>query len=174
MAEQYAAAGVKFVFVYTREAHPGERYPHLSSMAQKVRHATDMARTLGLRRPMLVDDLEGAVHHAYGRLPNMSYVVGGGGRILYRASWTDPDNIRLVLDRVVESRRSRRQGTERRPYYVEWEADVVADRVEFCQLLLRDVGPKAVREFIDAMEHTMGAGVARPMRQWWETVEPGA
>ena len=66
------------------------------------------------------------------------------------------------------------EGGTRRPYYVEWEADVLADRLEFCQLLLRDVGPRAVREFIDAMENTMGEGVARPMRAWWATTAEGS
>jgi len=172
MAEAYAADGVKFVFVYTREAHPGEKYPHLTSMTQKLRHAADMAERLELRRPMLVDDLDGTLHHAYGRLPNMSYIIGGGGKVVYRASWTDPANIGHVLDQLVATRRGQREGVEHRAYYAEWQPMIPADRVEFCRLLLRDVGPRAVREFIDAMEHSVGEGVARSMRDWWSEVDP--
>lgn len=166
MAERFAGAGVKFVFVYTREAHPGEKYPHLTSMEQKIRHARDMVDAIGIRRPMLVDDLEGSVHHAYGRLPNMSYVIASG-RVHYRASWTDPEAIEHVLHRLVGARQGRRDGAEYRPYYADWEPMIAADRVEFCRLLLRDVGATAVREFIAAMEHTMGEGAARGMRAWW-------
>ena len=42
MAEQYAGQKVGSVFVYANEAHPGEYYPHLTSMEQKYRHAADL------------------------------------------------------------------------------------------------------------------------------------
>jgi hypothetical protein len=31
---------------------------------------------VGIRRPLLVDDLDGAAHRAYGSLPNMTWVIG--------------------------------------------------------------------------------------------------
>ena len=36
MAEEYGPKGFSFVFLYTREAHPGENYPAHRSMEQKV------------------------------------------------------------------------------------------------------------------------------------------
>jgi hypothetical protein len=36
----------------------------------------------GIRRPILVDDLEGTAHRDYGLLPNMTWVTGRGGQIL--------------------------------------------------------------------------------------------
>jgi hypothetical protein len=171
MAAKYADHGVSFVFVYTREAHPGERYPHLTSVAQKLQHARDMVARDRLTRPMLVDDLEGTVHHAYGRLPNMAYLVGGGGRVVYRASWTDAPNIELALDLLVRQRGERRAGTVHRPYYAEWQPNVAADRQTFVELLLETVGPRAVTEYIDAVEHTMSAAVARPLRTWWAAAD---
>lgn len=168
MAQEYAAHGVRSVFVYTREAHPGERFPHHTSMEQKLRHARAMVERDGLRRPMLVDDLEGSVHRAYGQLPNMSYIVGGGGRIRYRAAWTDADNLRLALDDLVAERTDRRNGRPRRPYYVEWQPTVPADRETFVRVLLETAGPKAVGEYVAAIGQTMGEAVARPLRAWWE------
>lgn len=168
MAAEYADAGVSFVFVYTREAHPGEHYPHLTSTEQKIRHARDMVERDGMTRPMLVDDLEGTVHHAYGRLPNMSCIVGGGGKVVYRAAWTDADNLRLALERTVGWRRQQREGAQLRPFYVEWQANVVADRLRFVQVLEKTAGPRAVTEYIDAVEESMGAGLAREMRAWWD------
>jgi len=167
MAAKYADHGVSFVFVYTREAHPGERYPHLTSIEQKLQHARDMVERDSFDRPMLVDDLDGTLHHAYGRLPNMTYVIGGGGRVLYRASWTDADNLGPVVDRVVRQRVERREGVVHRPFYAEWEPGVVADRQTFIEVLLETVGPRAVTEFIDAVGHTQTERAARPLRQWW-------
>lgn len=39
MARQFAAKGIAFLFVYTREAHPGEHFPAHRSYAQKLAHA---------------------------------------------------------------------------------------------------------------------------------------
>lgn len=167
MARQYADHGVQFVFVYTREAHPGERYGHLTSLEQKLRHARDMVQRDGIARPMLVDDLEGTVHHAYGRLPNMAYIVGGGGKVVYRASWTEPDNLRLALDGLLRGRIERRAGRVHRPYYVEWEPTVVADRQTFVEVLLETAGPRAVTEYLAAMSATMGEATVRAQRDWW-------
>jgi len=172
MAAKYAEHGVSFVFVYTREAHPGELYPHLTSVEQKLQHARDMVARDGLQRPMLVDDLYGTIHHAYGRLPNMTYVIGGGGRVVYRASWTDAPNLQLAVDLLLQQRVERGEGVVHRPYYAEWQPSVAADRQNFVEVLLDTAGPRAVTEYIDAVEHTMSEKVARPLRSWWETTEP--
>ncbi len=172
MAAKYADHGVSSVFVYTREAHPGERYAHLTSIEEKLQHARDMVARDSLERPMLVDDLDGTLHHAYGRLPNMAYVVGGGGRVLYRASWTDAESLEIVIDRIVRQRAERRNGVVHRPFYAEWEPGVVADRQTFVEVLLETVGPRAVTEFIDAVGHTQSEQAARPLRQWWEGQVP--
>ena len=39
LAEKLADKKVNSVFLYSHEAHPGEHYPHLTSMEQKFRHA---------------------------------------------------------------------------------------------------------------------------------------
>ena len=172
MAARYADDGVSSVFVYTREAHPGERYAHVTSIEEKLEHARDMVLRDGLKRPMLVDDLDGSLHHAYGRLPNMAYVIGGGGRVLYRASWTDAESLEGIVGRIVRQRGERRDGAVHRPFYAEWEPSVVADRQTFIEVLLKTVGPRAVTEFIDAVGHTQSEQAARPLRQWWEENAP--
>ncbi len=35
LADRVAPGDVGSIFLYTHEAHPGEHYPHLTSMAQK-------------------------------------------------------------------------------------------------------------------------------------------
>ena len=62
IADQYADQGVGSIFLYTHEAHPGENYPHLTSMEQKTRNAHDLRDVLGVTRPILIDALDGACH----------------------------------------------------------------------------------------------------------------
>ncbi len=66
-----------------------------------------MRRRWGIERSMLVDNLEGDVHRAYGTLPNMTYIMAAGGNIIYRAAWTDERTIRLALDQVPYERKAR-------------------------------------------------------------------
>lgn len=168
MAAEFAEHGIRSLFVYTREAHPGERYGHHTSMEQKLEHARQMVRRHGLRRPVLVDDLEGSVHAAYGRLPNMTYIVAAGGKVLYRANWTDPRSIRLALEELLWQRRARASGQRLRPYYVEWEPQFPADRIRFVETLLEVVGPRAVEEYVAATAHRFGEAAAKPLREWWQ------
>ena len=165
MTKEFAHDGVRFVFLYTREAHPGERYGHHASFDQKLEHARAMVSRWNIARPMLVDDLAGTVHRAYGKLPNMTYIVARGGAIIYRANWTDPRTIRLALEQM---RFETTQRSEHRvaPYFVEWSPARVNDREPFLAALRADAGERAVTEFIDASEKTYGEPTARSMRAW--------
>ncbi len=116
---------------------------------------------------MLVDDLQGTVHRAYGLLPNMTHVVNAAGTIVYRANWTDPRTIRLALEQVVFERQSRKSGARLTPYWMEWMPQRENDLVAFMDGLLA-TGPRAVEEFIDAAQETHGEAAARPMREWWK------
>ena len=87
------------MFVYTREAHPGELVGAHESFEAKLATARLLRDETGIRRPILVDDLEGTAHHAYGLLPNMNWVVGRGGRILYKSDWTSAANVDAFLTR---------------------------------------------------------------------------
>ena len=62
MAKKYTDLGFKFIFVYTREAHPGENYPAQSTLEQKLDHARALRQVLDVQRTILVDDLEGTGH----------------------------------------------------------------------------------------------------------------
>ena len=73
--------------------HPGEHLPAHRSLQDKHAAARRLRDELAIKRPVLVDDLEGTVHAAYGLMPNMSWVLGRGGTILYKAMWTSADRI---------------------------------------------------------------------------------
>lgn len=167
MAAEYAEHDGQFLFVYTREAHPSDRYPGHTSFEQKKSVASEMAKQLGFARPMLVDDLEATVHHAYGRLPNMTYIVNPGGTIIYRAAWTDPRTIRLALEQVLFERGARRAKRRLTPYHMEWLAQRPNDDVTFVQDLLELGGERPVEEFIAAMDEVHGTTATKRIREWW-------
>jgi len=169
MAREFAPHGIQFVFLYTREAHPGENFPAHRSLEQKIENARDMILRCEIERPMLVDDLQGTVHDAYGRLPNMTYIVGAGGAILYRASWTDPVTIRIALERLIADAAERARQTTLTPYYLEWSPQRVNARLPFLENLLTIAGPRAVEEFIAGMAGAYGETQTAPLRRWWET-----
>lgn len=95
LADRVAGQDVGSIFLYTHEAHPGEHYPHLTSMEQKFRHANLMRDLLGVTRPILVDALDGACHRAYGSMPNMTWIFNRSGLPIYKSDWTDSTASRM-------------------------------------------------------------------------------
>jgi hypothetical protein len=145
MARRYADKGIAFVFVYTREAHPGENFPAHRTMEQKLAHARAFKELFGVERPILVDDLSGTAHRLYGMLPNMTYLIGRGGRVLFRADWTDAPTIEAALDYVLAARARRRDGLRLAPFYAEFVGFRWHDAAKASDVLER-AGPKAVAD----------------------------
>lgn len=146
IAEQFAERDVGSIFLYTHEAHPGETVPHLTSMEQKVAHATMLRDELGVSRPILVDALDGACHRAYGTMPNMTWIMKKGGMPIYKSDWTDARSVETALEyalQIVDRRRSRARLA---PFKVERIDYRENDRERFFEGLARN-GPKAVREY---------------------------
>ena len=90
-------ADVEFVVVYVREAHPGERLGPHKNMAEKIEAANLLAPRYGEHRKILVDNLEGDFHRAYGAMPNVVYIVRPDGTIHYRCNWAAPSLIIKAL-----------------------------------------------------------------------------
>ncbi|MEE9383336.1 MAG: hypothetical protein V3V08_07975 [Nannocystaceae bacterium] len=168
LAERYADKRVDSVMIYTREAHPGELHPHHASFADKLANAREMTRRMGFKRTMLVDNYEGASHRAYGQLPNMTYIVGRRGRIVYRASWTDARSIEWMLEQLSFNELNSRAGRRILPYFMEAELGKVADRKPFLEGLRTYAGMRAIDEYIDAVTQVYGEGTAKPLRKWRE------
>ena len=110
MYRNYRDKGFEFFTIYVREPHPGENYGPHRDFAQKLEFARQCRDQDGIENPLLVDDLEGTVHRLYGVLPNMVYIVSKEGRIVYKAMWTDHDEIRVVLDNLVMADELRAEG----------------------------------------------------------------
>lgn len=134
------------MFVYTHEAHPGERVPHHDSFATKLAHARLLRDEVGIRRPILVDDLAGTAHRAFGGLPNMTWILDRGGIVAYKASWTVADQVASFVDRYVAAKRNRESGRQMGPYYTEQLELRDVRREEFLARLERN-GQEAVEQW---------------------------
>lgn len=88
---------VAFVLVYVREAHPGRRTPQHRSLQDKQACARQLGEVVGETREVLLDDMQGSFHRAYGAMPNMVYVVDPAGTVVYRHDWTVPAELERVL-----------------------------------------------------------------------------
>lgn len=133
--------------MYTREAHPGEHLAAHRSFDDKLVAAGRLRDEIGISRPILVDELDGAVHRAYGTLPNMSWVIGRGGVILYKAMWTSALRIGEFLTRF----ESQPVDLRHAPFHTEQLEVREKDADAFVRGLERN-GPRAVSEFAKAEE----------------------
>jgi hypothetical protein len=78
-----------FVVLYVREAHPGSHIPQHRSLDEKLECARLVKVTDAEQRRILVDDLEGRAHQAYGSYPNAIFIVNRHGCVVYRSDWND-------------------------------------------------------------------------------------
>ena len=158
LADQFADRAVRSVFIYTREAHPGENYPHHGSMEDKRRNARAFLEHSKVRRQILLDDLKGTAHRAYGSLPNMTWIVGRGGMIHYKAAWTSAADVADALEAVLEFQ-ANRANKQWVAFYSERAAWGTRDMNQFMAGLERN-GPRAVAEYQRMLEANIAARAA--------------
>jgi hypothetical protein len=158
LADRYVNRAVRSVFVYTREAHPGENYRHHTSMEDKRRNARAFREHSKVRREILLDDLAGTAHHAYGLLPNMTWIIGRGGFIHYKSAWTNPADVEDALQGVLDfqANRAKHQWTA---FYSERSAWGTRDMAKFKEGLARN-GPQAVADYERMLEKQSAARTA--------------
>ncbi len=158
LAGQYADRAVRSVFIYTREAHPAENYRHHRSMDDKRHHARAFVEHCNVRRPVLLDDLAGSAHRAYGMLPNMTWIIGRGGMIHYKSAWTSEADVQNALEGVLEfqAKRAKNQWVA---FYSERAAWSPRDMRLFKAGLERN-GPQAVRDYERMIEATKASRTA--------------
>ncbi len=146
VAQRFAEHDIGSIFVYTHEAHPGERFPHHRTMDDKYRHAKALRDELGVTRPIYLDALNGALHRALGGMPNMTWIFSRGGVPVYKSDWTDAHSVGNSLDYLLEVAARRRSGERLAPFRIERLDYRDHDRGRFYEGLDRS-GPRAVAEF---------------------------
>jgi len=149
LADRFSGQDVGSFFLYTHEAHPGEFYPHHTSMDQKLAHARDLRDVLKVERPIFVDTLEGTCHRAFGSMPNMTWIFTRSGIPIYKSNWTDVHSVENALIYFLSVSGRRRAQERLTPFHVE-RLDYRTNDTEAFYAGLERSGPKAVREFREA------------------------
>ena len=106
--EKYGDA-VEFLYVYTREAHPGKLITPHESLEDKIRNATRLKNEENVTFPILIDDLEGTIQKTYAeyQFKIIVFLVNKAGRIAYKSAWLDSSELPQVLeDQVLWDQRS--------------------------------------------------------------------
>jgi peroxiredoxin len=99
---------LEFLFIYVREAHPGERIPAHDSAGEKAAAAKLLRDEEEIEMPVLVDDLSGSVHRKYSRLPNPAFLIDKSGRVAFRSMWANPEELAAAIEELLEAQRERR------------------------------------------------------------------
>lgn len=144
----YRDAGFEFLTIYVREPHPGERYTAHQTWEQKLNYAQECRNQDGIQTRVLIDDLDGTVHVAYGSLPNMVYIIEKSGKIVFKAMWTDHEEIESVLANLVVADRLRAQGLRVKPSFTERINYIPAEYAGGLRQRVFDrAGPKAWQDY---------------------------
>lgn len=151
--EKYQDKGFAFFIVYVREAHPGENFPHHGSFEQKLTHARKLRELEKVSLPILVDDIEGSTHKAYGLQPNMVYLIDRGGVIVYKSDWTDAVELEGMCESLIrlDDMKARevpiiRKGVSERLHWIPMDP-------QHRERIYRRSGEKAIKDYFDARGH---------------------
>ena len=155
---RFTDRAVRSVFIYTHEAHPGENYRHHTSMDDKRANARAFVEHSGIKREMFLDDLKGTAHRTYGSLPNMTWIVGRGGFIHYKSTWTSTADVEDALVNVLDFQENRIKH-QWVPFYSERSAWSTRPSDKFRQGLER-AGPQAVSDYDAMIERNKGKRAA--------------
>ena len=97
----------EFLFVYVREAHPGEVIPAHSSMREKTEAARLLRDEEDMNMPVLVDDLRGSIHRKYSKLPNPAFLIDKSGRVAFLSMWSRPDALGRAIQELLDRQEER-------------------------------------------------------------------
>lgn len=92
---------VSSAVLYVREAHPGANIPQHRNFEAKRACAQRLVTEDGETRLVLVDDLEGQAHKAYGGMPNTVFIINRNGCVVFRAQWNNPLATQRALDALL-------------------------------------------------------------------------
>lgn len=107
LAQELRSDDLEFLFVYVREAHPGEAQPAHHSWEDKVDAAERFRDEEELALPIVVDDVRGSIHRKYSALPNPAFLIDKAGRVAFRMMWTQPAPLAAAIDELLEAQADR-------------------------------------------------------------------
>ena len=130
-----------------REPHPGENYHEHHSVEQKFDYARQSRDQDGIETPIIIDDLDGAMHRAYGEMPNMVYIIGKDGKVVYKSMWTHHAEIESMIQTLLEVEAAGEKGIRMRASCTEKISYVAGYAPEISAKVLGRAGPKAASDF---------------------------
>ena len=98
---------IEFLFIYVREAHPGEIIPAHRSMREKTEAARLLRDEEDMHMPILVDDLRGSIHRKYSRLPNPAFLIDKSGRVAFLSLWSKAAGLGRAIQELLEIQEER-------------------------------------------------------------------
>ncbi|MBI4528782.1 MAG: hypothetical protein HY695_33720 [Deltaproteobacteria bacterium] len=108
--QKYRPRDFEFLIVYVRESHPGENFAHHTSIEQKATHANKLKELENVQLRILVDDLQGRVHRAYGLLSNMVYLIDREGMVVYKSDWTNAAELDEMCGSLLRLDKMKKEG----------------------------------------------------------------
>jgi peroxiredoxin len=105
--DRFRGDDIEFLFIYVREAHPGERIPAHRSMRSKVSAARQLRDEEEIVMPIVVDDTHGSIHRKFAKLPNPAFLIDKSGRVAFRCKWAKPDELASAIEELLEIQHER-------------------------------------------------------------------
>jgi peroxiredoxin len=106
--DQFRGDEIEFLFIYVREAHPGEVIPAHRSTREKIEAARLLRDEEDMQMPILVDDLRGTIHRKYSKLPNPSFLIDKSGRVAFLSLWSKPETLGAAVEELLDVQQERR------------------------------------------------------------------
>lgn len=93
---------VSFTVLYIREAHPGSNIPSHERLDDKIACASKLKNEDGEKRKILIDDLEGTAHSAYGGYPNAVFIINKNGCVVFASDWNSVPATKMALGKLLK------------------------------------------------------------------------
>ena len=92
---------VEFIDVLIRQAHPGNGVEAYKNFARKFREAEKFKQEEQIPYHVLVDDLPGRTHQAYGGLADPTYLIDADGRVAFYSLWTHAPTLHKAIENLM-------------------------------------------------------------------------
>jgi hypothetical protein len=116
--ETYGEA-VEFLYLYTREGHPGSKIVPHTTMEDKRQNARRLKAEEGITFPIVIDDVEGTIQRSFvhPHFNNPVFLINRAGIVTYKSAWLDASELPQVLeDQVLWDRRAQTDATIKKSY----------------------------------------------------------